>query len=135
MLGGTKKNWRYLRGLPVEGCTLSEEERASRRRVIISLDDPRLQEVKFKEAVVVVASNDARYQINKDMARQCSQEAGVPLYWSVARDEATSAALQADPCDKDAKIRRVVHSAKRERGAGCLALSTKCFVTTPHSQK
>ena len=47
---------------------MSEEERASRRRVIISLDDPRLQEAKFKEAVVVVANNDARYQINKDMS-------------------------------------------------------------------
>ena len=104
----SEKNWRYLHGLPVEGCTLSEEERASRRRVIISLNDPRLQEAKFKEAVVVVANNDARYQINKDRAKQYSQAAGAPLYWSVARDEATSAALQADPCDKDAKIRHAV---------------------------
>ena len=104
---------------------MSEEERASRRRVIISLDDPRLQEAKFKEAVVVVANNDARYQINKDRAKQYSQAAGAPLYWSVARDEATSAALQADPCDKDAKIRRGVRekSAKVKRAPRCLALS------------
>ena len=90
----------------MEGCTLSEEERRSRQRVISSPDDPRLQESKFKEAMTVVANNDARYQINKDRAKQYSQASGAPLYWSVARDEATSAALQADPCDKEAKIRR-----------------------------
>ena len=99
------KNHKYLHGERVEGCTLSEAERRSRKRVIDGPDDPRLQEAKFKEAMVVVANNDARYQVNKDRAKNYSQASGAPLYWSVARDEATSAALQADPCDKDAKIR------------------------------
>ena len=99
------KNHKYLHGLPVEGCTLSEEERLSRKRVIDGSNDPRLQEAKFKEAMAVVANNDARYQINKDRAKNYSQASGAPLYWSVAHDEATSAALQADPYDKDAKIR------------------------------
>ena len=100
------KNHKYLHGERVEGCTLSEAERRSRQRVIRSPDDPRLQEERFKEAMVVVANNDARYQINKDRAKHYSQAADTPLYWSVARDVASSAALQADPCDKDAKIRR-----------------------------
>lgn len=100
------KNHKYLHGLSVEGCTLSEEERLSRKRVIDGPNDPRLQEARFKEAMAVVANNDARYQINKDRAKNYSQASGAPLYWSVAHDEATSAALQADPCDRDAKIRR-----------------------------
>jgi hypothetical protein len=116
------KNYKYLHGYPVEGCKLSEEERLSRRRVITSPDDPRLQEPKFKEAMAVVANNDARYQINKDRAKRYSQAADAPLYWSVARDEATSAALQADPCDKDAKIRREVVKSIRRRHSGHVLL-------------
>ena len=104
----SEKNWRYLHGYPVEGCTLSEEEKASRRRVITCLDDPRLQEPKFKEAMVVVANNDARYQINKDRAKRYSQAANAPLSWSVAKDQASSAALQAEACDQDAKIRHCI---------------------------
>ena len=104
----SERNWRYLHGYPVEGCTLSEEERASRRRVITCLDDPRLQESKFKEAMVVVANNDARYQINKDRAKRYSQAANAPLSWSVAKDQASSAALQTEACDQDAKIRHCV---------------------------
>ena len=87
------KNHKYLHGERVEGCTLSEAERRSRQRVIRSPDDPRLQEERFKEAMVVVANNDARYQINKDRAKHYSQAADTPLYWSVARDVASSAAL------------------------------------------
>ena len=99
-------NWRYLHGYPVEGCTLSEEERQSRRRVVTSPADPRLQEPKFRDAMVVVANNDARYQINKDRARRYSQAAGAELFWSVAQDQASSAALQADDCSREAKIRQ-----------------------------
>ena len=96
---------KYLHGEPVPGCTLSEEEKASRRRVITSMEDPRLKEDRFKEAVAIVANNDARYQINKDRARRYSKAAGTPLYWATARDSASSAALQAEVCDKQAKIR------------------------------
>ena len=45
----SEANWAYLHGLPVEGCTLSAKERASRKRVIDSPMDPRLQEAKFRE--------------------------------------------------------------------------------------
>ena len=34
----------------------------SRRRVITSVEDPRMKQDKFKEAVAIVANNDARYQ-------------------------------------------------------------------------
>ena len=102
----SEDNWRYLHGFPVEGCTLSEEERLSRQRVITSSQDPRLQEPKFKEAMAVVANNDARYQINKDRAKRYSQEAKTPLYWSTARDEASTPALQEADCSRDAKVRR-----------------------------
>ena len=95
----------YLHGYPVPGCTLWEEEKASRQRVITSLEDPRLQQDKFKEAIAIVANNDARYQINKDRARRYSQAAGTPLRWSTAKDTASSQALQAEVCDKQAKIR------------------------------
>ena len=58
-------NWQYLHGRQVEGCHLSAEERASRQRVLTSFTDPRLRQEKFKEAIAIVANNDARYQINK----------------------------------------------------------------------
>lgn len=82
-----------------------EEERASRQRVITSADDPRLQESRFKEAVAIVANNDARYQINKDRAKHYSRASGAPLRWAAAVDTATTEALQAELCDKEAKIR------------------------------
>ena len=96
---------KYLHGMPVDGCTLSEEEKASRQRVITSVEDLRLKQDKFKEAVAIVANNDARYQINKDRARCYSKAAGTPLYWATAHDKASPAAVQAESCDKQAKIR------------------------------
>ena len=101
----SETTWNYLHGKPVNGCTLSEEERSSRQRVITSVEDPRLKQDKFKEAVAIVANNDARYQINKDRARRYTQAAGTPLRWSTAKDVASSQALQAQICDKQAKIR------------------------------
>ena len=56
--------------------------------------------------MVVVANNDARYQINKDRAKRYSQAADAELFWSVAQDQASSAALQAEDCSRDAKIRQ-----------------------------
>ena len=53
----------------------------------------------------MVANNDARYQINKDRARAYAQAAGTPLRYSVALDLASNEALQAENCDKSAKIR------------------------------
>ena len=41
------------------------------------------KKARFKEAMAVVANNDARYQINKDRAKNYSQASGAPLYWSV----------------------------------------------------
>ena len=105
----SEKNHRYLHGLPVEGCVLNEAERASRCRVIAGQHDPRLQESKFKNAVVIVANNDARYQINKDRAVQYSLLAnGDHPRYAAAIDKASTAALQSEMCDKDTKIRRLV---------------------------
>lgn len=99
-------NYLYLHGLKVEGCSLSAEERTSRQRVITSFTDTRLQQEKFKEAIAIVANNDARYQINKDRARRYSEASGSALRWAAALDLASSEALQATDCDKEAKIRR-----------------------------
>ena len=105
----SEKNHRYLHGLPVEGCNLELAERASRCRVIHGQHDPRLQEPKFKNAVVIVANNDARYQINKDRAVRYSLVAtGEQPRYAAAMDKASTAALQAEMCDKDTKIRRAV---------------------------
>ena len=104
----SERNHRYLHGYKVDGCKLTEEERNSRQRVITSADDPRLQESRFKEAVAIVANNDARYQINKDRAKHYSRASGAPLRWAAAIDTATTEALQAELCDKEAKIRRGV---------------------------
>ena len=101
----SERNYRYLHGYKVDGCKLTEEERNSRQRVITSADDPRLQESRFKEAVAIVANNDARYQINKDRAKHYSRASGAPLRWAAAIDTATTEALQAELCDKEAKIR------------------------------
>ena len=103
----SEENRKYLHGEPVEGCRLSVEERRSRKRVIDGPEDPRLQEAKYQTAPVNVAHNDARCQINKDRAEKYSADAGLARpRWSLAVDIASSKALQADACDKDAKIRR-----------------------------
>ena len=101
------KNHRYLHGLPVEGCRLSAQERASRRRVIPDPDDPRLLEARFQEAPVIVANNDAKYQINKDRAKKFARDTGEDIRWAIAKDVASSEALQSQMCDKDRKIKRL----------------------------
>ena len=101
----SETNWKYLHGMPVEGCTLSREERASRRRVILSASDPRLSEKKFVEAPVIVANDDAKYQINKDRSKAYAQSAETQCRLSVALDLASNEALQAADCNKAAKIR------------------------------
>ena len=68
------KNHKYLHGLPVEGCTLSEEERLSRKRVIDGPNDPRLQEARFKEAMAVVANNDAALPDQQGQGRRTTAE-------------------------------------------------------------
>ncbi|CAK9090437.1 unnamed protein product [Durusdinium trenchii] len=101
----SENNWRYLHGYPVEGCKLSKEERESRRRVIDGPGDPRLREARFQEAPVIVANNDAKYQINKDRAKKYAQDANAQLRWSVAKDVASTETLQAQACDKERKIK------------------------------
>ena len=101
------KNHRYLHGRPVEGCRLSAEERASRCRVITGSNDPRLLEARFQEAPVIVANNDAKYQINKDRAKKFARDTGEELRWAVAKDVASADALQSQMCDKDRKIKRL----------------------------
>ena len=101
----SEKNWRYLRGMPVQGCRLSTEERASRCRVITGPRDPRLLEAKFQEAPVIVANNDSKYQINKDRARKYAQDTGAELRWAIAKDVASTEVSQAQACDKDRKIK------------------------------
>ena len=101
----SEKNLNYLLGRPVEGCQLSPEERQSRCRLIKGPDDPRLREAKFQEAPLIVANNDSKYQINKDRAKKYARDAGTELRWSIARDVASSEALQAQLCDKDRKTK------------------------------
>ena len=98
------KNHKYLHGKPVEGCQLSEAERASRRRVITGPQDPRLRQAKFQEAPLIVANNDSKYQVNKDRARKYAKDAGAELRWSIAKDVASNEALQIQVCDKDRKL-------------------------------
>ena len=100
----SESNHKYLHGLPVQGCTLTPAERESRRRVILGSNDLRLKLPKFKDAVVIVANNDARYQINKDRAQAYGLESGADVRWALARDVASSAALQSKPCDKKTKM-------------------------------
>ena len=101
----SEENHNYLCGKPVKGCQLSAEERASRRRVITGPDDERLKAPKFQEAEVIVANNDAKYQINKDRAKKYARDAGAQLRWAIAKDVAGVEVLQAQLCDKDRKIK------------------------------
>jgi hypothetical protein len=98
-------NWRYLLGLPVEGCQLSPEERASRCRLITGPDDPRLQLPRFQEAPLIVANNDSKYQVNKDRARKYAKDVNAELLWAQATDVASSDALKTQVCDMDQKIK------------------------------
>ena len=99
------KNWNYLHGVPVEGCQLSPEERASRRRVITGPEDPRLRLPHFQEAPLIVANNDSKYQVNKDRARKYAKDVNAELLWAQATDVASSDALKTQICDKDQKIK------------------------------
>ncbi|CAE7251314.1 pfh1 [Symbiodinium natans] len=101
----SETNWKYLHGQHVDGCTLTEAEKRSRKRVIDSPQDPRLSEDKFMCGTVIVANNDAKYQINKDRAASFAQATGLPLRWSVARDKAGTEVMQTQACEKTAKIR------------------------------
>ena len=53
----------------------------------------------------MVATNDAKYQINKDRAKKFARDAEAELCWSIARDVASSEVLKAEPCGKERKIR------------------------------
>ena len=109
-------NHKYLHGHRVEGCHLSAEERRSRQRIIDGPADPRLREPKFQHAPVIVANNDAKYQISKDRAEWFCSDAGIQRpRWAVALDSASSKALQADTCDKEAKLRRLVFTSNFSR--------------------
>eukprot|EP00975_Prorocentrum_lima_P032086 6736932-Prorocentrum_lima.AAC.1 len=61
-------------------------EIASRHRVLTGPQDPRLQEEKFTEAVVIVANNDVRTQINKDRAEHWATAKGRPFRYAHAID-------------------------------------------------
>ncbi|CAJ1386507.1 unnamed protein product [Effrenium voratum] len=128
----SERNWKYLHGLPVEGCALSDEERASRRRVVAGHSDPRLQEAKFKQAPVIVANNDAKFQINKDRALRYSKESGAPLRWAAAADRPGLALLQTQACDKAARVRWLQYH-DRDTGNLCgmlpLAVGMKVALT------
>ncbi|CAJ1386816.1 unnamed protein product, partial [Effrenium voratum] len=128
----SERNWKYLHGLPVEGCALSDEERASRRRVVAGHSDPRLQEAKFKQAPVIVANTDAKFQINKDRALRYSKESGAPLRWAAAADRPGLAILQTQACDKAARVRWLQHH-DRDTGNLCgmlpLAVGMKVALT------
>ncbi|CAE7372587.1 pfh1, partial [Symbiodinium sp. CCMP2456] len=129
----SEKNYKYLHGLPVEGCTLSPEERRSRKRVADGPRDPRLREEKFVKATVVVANNDAKYQINKDRAKAYARDAGTRLHWSVAKDKAGVEALQAQACDKEAKVRWLqYHDMDTEGLCGMLPLAIGMPVALTH---
>ena len=103
----TEETSRFLHGKPVEGCHLPPAERASRQRVITGPNDPRLQEPKFQEAPVIVANNDAKYQINKDRAKKHARDTGAELRWAIAKDVASSETLRSQMCDKDRKLKRL----------------------------
>ena len=98
-------NHKYLHGEQVQGCTLDAEERISRCRVISGPQDERLELDKFKNAKVIVANNDARYEINKVRAQEYARSTGASLQWSVATDKASSTVLQSEVCSKQTKIR------------------------------
>ena len=98
-------NHKYLHGEKVEGCTLDAEERRSRCRVISGPKDERLQLDKFKNAKIIVANNDARYEINKVRAQEYARSTGASLQWSVATDKASNTVLQSEVCSKQTKIR------------------------------
>ena len=84
---------------------MDAEERRSRCRVISGPQDERLQLDKFKNAKVIVANNDARYEINKVRAQEYARSTGASLQWSVATDKASSTVLQSEVCSKQTKIR------------------------------
>ena len=131
--GLSDDNRDYLHGRPVKGCNLSEEEKRSRQRVVDGPWDPRLQEEKFVNAVVIVPNNDAKYQINKDRAMAYARHAKTPLEWSVAQDTAGAEALQAQVCDKEAKIRWLqYHDMDTEGLPGMLPLAIGMPVALTH---
>ena len=58
-----------------------------------------------KRPLPSIANNDSKYQINKDRAEKYARDTGAQLRWAIAKDIASSEALQAQTCDKERKIK------------------------------
>ena len=101
----SQRNHQYLHGEEVPGCLLDDDERSSRHRVITDPDDERLHLEKFLEAKVIVANNDARYEINKVRAQEYARSTGATLRWSIAVDKASAEVLRQEPSTKQAKVK------------------------------
>ena len=84
-------------------CAVCQAERASRRLVAATPDDPRFRET-FHSAISIFSTNDIKYHVNKVRAIQWSEAASVPLHYAIARDTASSTVLQEKPDVQQAKI-------------------------------
>ena len=86
-----------------EECAVCATERASRRLVASTPDDPRFGTT-FQAATSIFSTNDIKYHVNKVRAIQWADAASVPLHYAIARDTASSTVLQEKPDVQQAKI-------------------------------
>ena len=86
--------WEVRKNLECHACAV---DRASRCRVVDSPDDPRLNEDKFQNALLVVANNDVKYDTNKKRALHFAASRREGVTWCQAKDTPSTAALQENP--------------------------------------
>ena len=86
-----------------EECSTCAAERASRRLVASTPDDPRFGQT-FKAATSIFSTNDIKYHVNKVRAIQWADALSVPLHYAIARDVASSTVLQDKPDVQRSKI-------------------------------
>jgi hypothetical protein len=78
-------------------CQTCRHERQSRRRVARGPEDPRFREKKFVDALLIVANNDVKYDINKRRALHFAAMNGERITWAQAKDTPTLEALREKP--------------------------------------
>eukprot|EP00971_Amphidinium_carterae_P274531 5447697-Amphidinium_carterae.1 len=87
------------------GCRSRDAGSVKQRKRLdaVPSEELTIQEARFRTGTVIVANNISRCQINKDRAKQYTEQADTPLRWSVVRDVPTLKVLQNQDCNAQVK--------------------------------
>ena len=78
-------------------CSICEEERKSKHRVMNSMEDKRHLSEHFLRAPAIFPNNDIKYDVNKQRARIFAHETEQAITWSIARDMPSNKVIAEKP--------------------------------------